>query len=243
MTKAICWRCGNLKHGAFNPCPSCGLEPLDDEDILISLYLTDHFQSDEDLQDFVGRIRSGQLIHIPPDMRVEMFPMLLEVKRISGIGLRTLNQSPPGTKAKTTSFLAYIRRFSCFVSSRQPLSALFYHAWRMSLIVVLVLSIASAIHGDFLRLWNPIAFLVTQIGVGYSFASLFLGMSSIRLKYQKCRFYLFAAIVSTVFLFVSNMPCWSLPFARAELTPFVLALWAFSTGLISALRGDFDAAT
>ena len=42
MTVAVCTGCGSIKHGAFNPCQSCGVQPETETDLAYSLALTDH---------------------------------------------------------------------------------------------------------------------------------------------------------------------------------------------------------
>ena len=46
MTKAVCFRCGDIKFGAFNPCGACGETPRNDEDLILSLAMTDHYFND-----------------------------------------------------------------------------------------------------------------------------------------------------------------------------------------------------
>ncbi len=43
MTVAICFKCGAFKTGAFNWCEACGAQPVNLDEIALSMALTDHF--------------------------------------------------------------------------------------------------------------------------------------------------------------------------------------------------------
>ena len=45
MTTAVCFRCGELKFGAFCPC-QCGAMPQTEDELAISLAMTDHYFDD-----------------------------------------------------------------------------------------------------------------------------------------------------------------------------------------------------
>lgn len=49
MTRAICIRCGNEKHGCWTPCPRCGHQPFGTSEVAWSLVLSDHTMTDEGL--------------------------------------------------------------------------------------------------------------------------------------------------------------------------------------------------
>lgn len=43
MTQAVCFKCGEMKHGAFTDCPHCGGRPVTDDELVLSLAMTDHY--------------------------------------------------------------------------------------------------------------------------------------------------------------------------------------------------------
>ena len=67
MTMAVCLRCGEIKHGAFNPCPKCGYRPDDDESLTKHLLVTDHYHTADTLRDISTRIKSGQPVTFDPE--------------------------------------------------------------------------------------------------------------------------------------------------------------------------------
>jgi len=67
MTVAVCLNCGELKHGAFNPCLSCGYEPNDEESLTKHLLVTDHYHTRETLEAISERVKAGEPITFDPD--------------------------------------------------------------------------------------------------------------------------------------------------------------------------------
>ena len=242
MTKALCWQCGEFKFGAFNPCPACNAEPGTEEEIMVSLLLTDHDLSEDELVSLQERIRGGAKIEIDVETRNTLLPVVDEVKRISGIGSRTSAQDQTNTPEKTNPFTSWIRGLHRWISKRKLVAILFFHAWRTSLIVVLILAIISAFQGNLVYLWNPVAFGAIEIGVGYSFASIFLGRSNLKIRLLNCRPYLITALVSILVLYFVNSSPWSMPIIDLELSSSSLSLWAGAMGVLAMLRGDFDGA-
>ncbi len=72
MTVASCFVCGELKVGAWTPCPVCGANPATDEEMTTSLALTDHYLTLEDLEQVRQRIAAGQPVDIPEEFYTEL---------------------------------------------------------------------------------------------------------------------------------------------------------------------------
>jgi len=242
MTKALCWQCGEFKSGAFNPCLACDAIPRNEDEILISLLLTDHYHSEDDLEWLQERIRRGAKIEIDEETRIAFLPVVDEVRRICGIGSQTSATEQIANPASTNSLTSRVVRLHRFTSKRKFVSILFFHAWRTSEIVVLLLAIYSAFQGDLIYLWNPLAFGLIIIGTGYSFASVFLGRGTRVTRFLKCRSHFVILVLSLLAIFLVNSPSWSLPLIGLSLSATSLALWALCMGVLSALRGDFDTA-
>lgn len=77
MTVAICTNCGEFKHGAFKPCPACGVLPVEKDELALSLALTDHYFSNDDLEGFREAIKNGQAVRLPDEVK-EQFEQLIE---------------------------------------------------------------------------------------------------------------------------------------------------------------------
>lgn len=60
MTVAVCVKCGAIKHGAFNPCNSCGSHPEAEIDLAYSLALTDHYFSADVLEQISAAMLEGK---------------------------------------------------------------------------------------------------------------------------------------------------------------------------------------
>ena len=85
MTQAVCFHCGDMKWGAFSGCEKCGSEPRSDDELMLSLMLTDHNLSADQLAYFGRSIKAGQRPLIPESERVKMRPALEEAKRLIGV--------------------------------------------------------------------------------------------------------------------------------------------------------------
>jgi len=86
MTKAICWKCGEFKDGGFNECKKCNAIPNTEDELITSLFLTDHYQDDEGLKQLQEKIKGGSQFVIPDELREQMRPELQNIQRMLGIG-------------------------------------------------------------------------------------------------------------------------------------------------------------
>jgi hypothetical protein len=242
MTKALCWQCGEFKFGVFNPCPACNAEPENQEEILLSLVLTDRDLSEDEMVLLQGRIRGGTKIEIDQQTRNALLPVVEELKRISGFGSQISAQGQTNTPETSHPFTSWVRGFHRWISKREPVAILLFHAWRTSLIVILLLAIISAFQGNLVYLWNPVVFGAIQIGIGHSSSSIFLGRSNLKNRLLKFRSYLITTLVSILALYFVNSSPWSIPLIGLQLSASSLSLWAGAMGVLAMLRGDFDGA-
>lgn len=84
MTLALCVKCGVFKHGAFNPCESCGFRPIDDLDMAYSLALTDHHFTAETLKEIGAEIPQMGVPSLPLDQEKELLTVVRD-PRIRGM--------------------------------------------------------------------------------------------------------------------------------------------------------------
>lgn len=69
MTMAICIKCGERKWGAFNPCARCGTQPGSEDELALSLAMSDHYFDDAGLDQLGDAVRSGKPPHLSPASR------------------------------------------------------------------------------------------------------------------------------------------------------------------------------
>lgn len=72
MTVAVCFRCGEMKYGALNPCEKCGEKPQAENDFVVSLALTDHYLNATVLQEASVKIKKGEQIRLDPQSRQQL---------------------------------------------------------------------------------------------------------------------------------------------------------------------------
>jgi len=90
MTTAVCFKCGEFKHGAFTPCQKCRADPVSDDDLALSLAMTDHYCDLPGLQAMSLGAKRGKPPHLSPETR----ELLLKVVRSHPEILRRLKTKP-----------------------------------------------------------------------------------------------------------------------------------------------------
>jgi hypothetical protein len=78
---AVCFKCGTIKFGAFVPCPECSSFPQTEEELALSLAMTDHYFDMATLKSMGQSVREGK----PPNLDPKTRKALLETLRRSGI--------------------------------------------------------------------------------------------------------------------------------------------------------------
>ena len=81
MTMAVCYKCGEIKFGAFCPCDKCGEKPETEDDLIISLAMTDHQFDMATLEKISETIKKYGL---PPDIPAEEKEQIRELFRECG---------------------------------------------------------------------------------------------------------------------------------------------------------------
>jgi hypothetical protein len=81
MTMAVCYKCGDIKFGAFVPCPKCNAFPGNEDDLALSLAMTDHYFDMPTLEKMGEAIKNGQ----PPQLDPETHQQLVADLRSSGM--------------------------------------------------------------------------------------------------------------------------------------------------------------
>ena len=85
MTWALCFKCGDIKHGAFSRCERCDTLPRSDDELMRSLAFSDHYFSAATLGQIGQSIKEGRVPELPKEIRNKLRPAVAEAKRIMGI--------------------------------------------------------------------------------------------------------------------------------------------------------------
>jgi hypothetical protein len=65
MAKAVCFKCGSQKHGALLNCPSCQAMPRDNQEVTLSLALSEPLSSASELEKYSTAIRNSGRPAVP----------------------------------------------------------------------------------------------------------------------------------------------------------------------------------
>ena len=85
MTQAVCFKCGDIKWGAFSNCENCGARPKSDDDLMLSLAFTDHYFELAKLQQFGRDVAAGRSLQLDPSTKEKLLPAVREAKVMLGI--------------------------------------------------------------------------------------------------------------------------------------------------------------
>jgi hypothetical protein len=100
MTQAVCFKCGDIKWGAFNHCEGCGTRPKSDDELMLSLAFTDHYFDLPKLQQIGHGIAAGTPPQLAQSFRDKLYPAVQEAKAITGIGRKTKQEKPAAPKRR-----------------------------------------------------------------------------------------------------------------------------------------------
>jgi hypothetical protein len=81
LTIAICFSCGEQKFGAFTRCGGCKSEPVSDDELVLSLSMTDHYFDHRTLEQMAQAVRRGDPPRIDPKSREMLLQKLSQFKQ------------------------------------------------------------------------------------------------------------------------------------------------------------------
>ena len=91
MPTAVCFRCGEFKFGAFCPC-QCGAMPQTEDELAISLAMTDHYFDEPTLQQLGAAI---QKTGTPPALDPQSHANIIALLRSTDTASILQPQKPP----------------------------------------------------------------------------------------------------------------------------------------------------
>ena len=80
MTTATCFNCGEIKFGAFVICPHCNKLPFSDDELILSLAMTDHYFQNDVLIQMGKSIKDGHPPHLDETTRENLLNDLKKIR-------------------------------------------------------------------------------------------------------------------------------------------------------------------
>lgn len=81
MTQAVCFKCGEMKLGAFTNCPNCGGRPVTDDELVLSLAMTDHYFGVSTMKQMGAAVAEGKPPHLDEKTRQDLLKQLENVRK------------------------------------------------------------------------------------------------------------------------------------------------------------------
>jgi len=102
MTMAICFKCGSAKSGALIACRSCNAAPRTNSEYAVSLALSDHLSSKDQLAQYSHELRNGQKLSVPREALVQALDALKDPQLLAMLGAQPAAPAPaPSAPAAT----------------------------------------------------------------------------------------------------------------------------------------------
>ncbi len=99
MTMAVCFKCGTIKFGAFCPCQVCQAMPANEDDLAISLTMTDHYFDMPTLEQMGATIRDGKPVHLDEASKANILVSLRESGMVDKLLAQMGQLIPPDAPA------------------------------------------------------------------------------------------------------------------------------------------------
>jgi hypothetical protein len=81
VTQAVCFKCGEIKFGAFVACNHCGDTPSSDDDLVLSLAMTDHYFALDVMRQMGQSIKQGTRPHLDEETRKNLLENLAQLRK------------------------------------------------------------------------------------------------------------------------------------------------------------------
>lgn len=102
MTMAICFKCGSAKSGALIACRGCNAAPRTNSEYAVSLALSDHLSSRDQLAQYSHELRNGQKLSVPREALVQALEALKDPQLLAMLGAQPAAPAPaPSAPAAT----------------------------------------------------------------------------------------------------------------------------------------------
>ena len=102
MAMAVCFKCGSAKSGALVACRKCGAAPQTNSEYAVSLALSDHLSSKDQLAQYSHELRNGQKLSVPRDALVQALDALKDPQLLAMLGAQPSNDVHQAPAAPTS---------------------------------------------------------------------------------------------------------------------------------------------
>lgn len=94
MGIAICFKCGSAKSGALVACRSCNAAPRANSEYAVSLALSDHLSSKDQLAQYSHELRNGKKLSVPREALVQALDALKDPQLLAMLGAQPQAATP-----------------------------------------------------------------------------------------------------------------------------------------------------
>lgn len=107
MGMAICFKCGSAKSGALVPCQNCKVAPKTNSEYAISLALSDHLSTKDQLAQYSHELRNAQKLSAPREALVQALDALKDPQLLAMLRAQAAaeNTPPPSGPLATPAHL------------------------------------------------------------------------------------------------------------------------------------------
>jgi hypothetical protein len=106
MAMSICFKCGSAKSGALAACRSCNAAPRTNSEYAVSLALSDHLSSSDQLAQYSYELCNGKKLSVPREALVQALDALKDPQLLAMLGV----QPQPAASAPTSADPAPMRQ-------------------------------------------------------------------------------------------------------------------------------------
>lgn len=94
MGMAICFKCGSAKSGALIACRSCNAAPRTNSEYAVSLALSDHLSSKDQLVQYSHELRNGNKLSVPREAIAQALEALKDPQLLTMLGAQPAPPAP-----------------------------------------------------------------------------------------------------------------------------------------------------
>ena len=117
MAMAICFKCGSAKSSALVACRSCNAAPRTNSEYAVSLALSDHLSSSDQLAQYSHELRNGKKLSVPREALVQALDALKDPQLLAMLGAQP---SAPSSTTTTPAAPTSTRQSPTSLARQQP---------------------------------------------------------------------------------------------------------------------------